>query len=144
MDRWLNPCRFRDVPKSIFAVRAKLTLDVDQRRRIPRRSRGISTFKILLTLDYPSQGNLDFMRLDSQIPKRTIITIVRTFYRYALSIFGIYSYDRDGLLSWDFVGLEGCDPRSNCESVKCATSSSLQYCKCAAIADRYEASNSPS
>src|SRR5271167_2195951 len=28
--------------------------------------------------------------------------------------------------------------------MKCAKSSSLQYCKCAAIAERYEVSNSPS
>ena len=35
-------------------------------------------------------------------------------------------------------------PSNNCESMKCAISSSFQYCKCAAIADKYDASNNPS
>ena len=35
-------------------------------------------------------------------------------------------------------------PSNNCERMKCATSSSFQYCKCAAIAERYEVSKSPS
>lgn len=35
-------------------------------------------------------------------------------------------------------------PNSNCESMKCAISSSLQYWRWAAIADKYDASNNPS
>lgn len=37
-----------------------------------------------------------------------------------------------------------CVPNNNCDNMKCARSSSFQYCRCAAIADKYEVSNNPS
>jgi hypothetical protein len=59
----------------------------------------------------------------------------------------MHSIYRDGLVSCFSRGLfstEDCAPNNNCESMKCAISSSFQYCICTAIADRYDASKSPS
>jgi len=57
----------------------------------------------------------------------------------------------EGLISFPFSKslvcedcVADCVPNNNCDNMKCARSSSFQYCRCAAIADKYDVSNNPS